>query len=118
MFDKEEIFFQCHTFSVRLSNIHELSLPTCCTTFIYLFTAPTCFGHSTGPSSLSYKLLRHIQHILQIVIRKWQKCTHWCVYIYIYIYIKLHTKSKLCCQTIIRYNVKTCIKIIILISNK
>jgi hypothetical protein len=35
----------------------------------HLFTAPTCFGHITGPSSLSYKLIRRIQYVLQADIR-------------------------------------------------
>jgi hypothetical protein len=35
----------------------------------HLFTAPTCFGHTTGPSSLSYKLLRRIQYVLQVDTR-------------------------------------------------
>jgi hypothetical protein len=37
----------------------------------YLFTAATCFRHRTWPSSGSYKLLRHTQRILQVVICKW-----------------------------------------------
>jgi len=47
----------------------------------HLFTAPTCFGHSTGPSSLSYKLLRRIQYVLQVDIRN-GKNVHTGVYNY------------------------------------
>jgi hypothetical protein len=47
-----------------------------------LFTVPTCFGHRIWPLLGSHKLHRGIQHTLRAVIRKWQKCTYWCISIY------------------------------------
>jgi hypothetical protein len=82
----------------HMEHTHKLSLLVCCTLFVT--QSAYVFCHRIWPSWGSCELHRCVQHMLQAVI---SKCRCWCVCVYAILI--------LWCQSVIRYNVKTVLKL-------